>query len=89
MSNENDKTPGPDPEFLKIDMDFDEAGMKLVNKPKPTDGWPDPILKGDKVKHRETGEEGKVIDTDGDTVQVDKGSAGNALWAITDISKVK
>jgi len=34
------RRPGPDPERLKIDVDFDEAGRKLVNKPKP-DHWPD------------------------------------------------
>lgn len=34
-------TPGPDPERLKIDGDWDAAAGKAVNKPIPASGAPD------------------------------------------------
>jgi hypothetical protein len=34
------KTPGPEPEILKIDMDWEEAIKKSLEKKKPAGGWP-------------------------------------------------
>jgi hypothetical protein len=33
---------GPDPERVKIDMEWDEAIKKAVKKPRPPEGWPKP-----------------------------------------------
>ncbi|MBI1375490.1 MAG: hypothetical protein GC159_22480 [Phycisphaera sp.] len=33
--------PGPDPERLKIDMDFEDAIQKAMNVRRPKEGWPD------------------------------------------------
>ncbi len=34
------KKPGPEPERLKIDGDWEDAVSKALNKKKPADGWP-------------------------------------------------
>lgn len=42
--------PGPEAERLKLDMDFDKAGKKLVDKKKPAEGWPDQDEPSDQEK---------------------------------------
>jgi len=32
--------PGPKPDLLKIDCDWEEAVKKSLEKKKPTEGWP-------------------------------------------------
>ncbi|MEZ6234938.1 MAG: hypothetical protein R3B68_12170 [Phycisphaerales bacterium] len=39
--NAKDRTPGPDPERLKINIDWDKAAEKAVTKPVPPGGVPD------------------------------------------------
>ena len=36
------KKPGPEEERLKLDMDFDEAVKRLLQKKRPEGVWPDP-----------------------------------------------
>jgi hypothetical protein len=33
-------TPGPRPDLLKIDIDWQKAVQKSLEKKKPADGWP-------------------------------------------------
>ena len=39
-SPENTPNPGPEPERVKIDGDWQEAAKKALGKPKPEGGWP-------------------------------------------------
>ena len=34
--------PGPEPERLKIEGDWEDAMKRAMEKPKPAEGWPDP-----------------------------------------------
>jgi hypothetical protein len=34
------RQPGPKPDLLKIDMNWQEAMKKAIDKKKPADGWP-------------------------------------------------
>lgn len=34
------KAPGPEPDLLKIDMDWEKAIKKSLEKKKPPSGWP-------------------------------------------------
>ncbi len=36
------KRPGPDPERVKIEGDWEEAVGEALKKPRPEDGWPKP-----------------------------------------------
>ena len=36
------KTPGPEPETLKIEGDWKDAMKKALPKKKPAEGWPKP-----------------------------------------------
>ncbi len=43
MSKDCDKqNPGPEPERLKIDGDWEDAVKKAMGRPKPAEGWPEP-----------------------------------------------
>ena len=45
MGMENPKEtpkPGPEPERLKIEGDWEDAVSKALSKPRPDEGWPDP-----------------------------------------------
>jgi hypothetical protein len=48
MLDDKKQKPGPKPDHLKLDGDWEEAAKKLVRKPKPPEGWPD--QKKDKKK---------------------------------------
>jgi hypothetical protein len=37
--------PGPEPERLKIDGDWEQAVERALKKPRPADGWPKPQQK--------------------------------------------
>jgi hypothetical protein len=39
------KPPGPEPERLKIDGDWEDAAKKALEKKRPADGWPKPTKK--------------------------------------------
>ena len=43
--------PGPEPDRLKIDGDWEDAIKQAIGKPKPPDGWPD---QDDKQEDEET-----------------------------------
>jgi hypothetical protein len=47
MTDDKKGKPGPKPDHLKIDGDWEEATKKLVRKEKPPEGWPD-LKKGKK-----------------------------------------
>jgi hypothetical protein len=36
------KKPGPDPDHLKLEGDWEDAVKKALEKKRPKDGWPDP-----------------------------------------------
>jgi hypothetical protein len=36
------KQPGPDPERLKIEGDWEDAVKKAMGKKRPKEGWPEP-----------------------------------------------
>jgi hypothetical protein len=36
---EENKRPGPEPEILKLDDDWEQAVKKALRKKKPTSGW--------------------------------------------------
>ena len=36
-----DQKPGPDPEELKVEGDWEEAVKKALKKKRPKDGWPE------------------------------------------------
>ena len=38
---DEDKKPGPDPDHLEIDDDWESAVKKTLEKKRPADGWPD------------------------------------------------
>ncbi|MEM9751767.1 MAG: hypothetical protein AAF916_00110 [Planctomycetota bacterium] len=40
--DDNPQQPGPDPERVKIDGDWEDAIKQAMGKPKPENGWPDP-----------------------------------------------
>ena len=40
--NEHGKKPGPEPDRLKIDGDWEDAVKKALSKPRPAEGWPKP-----------------------------------------------
>lgn len=40
--DEKKSKPGPEPDRLKIDEDWESAVGKALNKPKPAEGWPEP-----------------------------------------------
>jgi hypothetical protein len=39
-AKKNQQQPGPRPDLLKIDCDWQEAIKKSLEKKKPADGWP-------------------------------------------------
>jgi hypothetical protein len=39
-TKEQPTQPGPKPEMLKIDCDWEEAVKKSLDKKKPAEGWP-------------------------------------------------
>ena len=39
------KKPGPEPDKVKIETDFESAINKALKKKKPKDGWPEPPKK--------------------------------------------
>ena len=48
IKKDQDKPPpGPEPERLKIDEDWEDAVTKVLNKPKPSEGWPDTPKRGE------------------------------------------
>ena len=43
MAKEQDKSqPGPDPDRLKIEGDWEEAVGRALEKKRPAEGWPEP-----------------------------------------------
>lgn len=38
----HDNKPGPEPDTLKIEGDWEKAAQKAMAKPKPPGGWPKP-----------------------------------------------
>lgn len=46
------RTPGPEPERLKIGVDFEAATDQIVKVPRPADGWPDAKKKSKKAKKK-------------------------------------
>jgi hypothetical protein len=40
MNKNPTQQPGPKPDLLKIDMDWQEAVKKSLQKKKPPEGWP-------------------------------------------------
>jgi hypothetical protein len=41
MASNSKKKPGPEPDHLKIESDWEEAVKKALTKEKPKEGWPD------------------------------------------------
>jgi hypothetical protein len=41
MARKRKNTPGPKPDHLKLEGDWEEAVAKAVRKKKPEEGWPD------------------------------------------------
>ena len=35
------RKPGPEPDHLKIDDDWEDAAKKAIKKERPIEGWPD------------------------------------------------
>ena len=48
-SNKKKRSPGPKPEHLKLEGDWEDAVKKAIHKEKPKEGWPDD-KKGKKPK---------------------------------------
>jgi len=44
MESKREGQPGPDPERLKIEGDWEDATDKMLRKKRPSEGWPE---KGD------------------------------------------
>lgn len=45
MARKRSNKPGPKPDILKLEGDWEEAAKKLVRKEKPAEGWPEEKLK--------------------------------------------
>lgn len=41
MDAKSKRKPGPEPDHLKIDDDWEDAAKKAVKKERPKEGWPD------------------------------------------------
>ena len=41
MTDDRKDKPGPKPDRLKIEGDWEEAAKRLVRKQKPPEGWPE------------------------------------------------
>ena len=46
-TNKRDSPPGPKPDAVKIEGDWEEAMGKAMKKPRPKDGWPDETVKAE------------------------------------------
>lgn len=49
--------PGPDPERLKIEGDWEEAAKKAMQKKRPPEGWPNPDDEGQDDARKEKGQQ--------------------------------
>lgn len=57
MSNARDSKPGPDPDRLKIDGDWEDRMSDAIKKPVPDEGVPDQPGKGSKPRKEKAPDE--------------------------------
>jgi len=56
--NKEKPTPGPEPERLKVEGEWEDAAKRAIEKKRPPGGWPKPKPKGEDEDH-EKGQEGQ------------------------------
>ena len=83
------RNPGPNPEHLRANgVDWKDALKHALQKPKP-EHWPEPIKKGQRVKHRE-GHTGTAITKEHNgAVLVKQDDGAVSTWAAGDTEPIK